>query len=75
MVGLTHSSMGKSENIWILMQAMYPSLIGTVAIVPPQLLCQFVTLANTVAMMLTERKKKCNVEIETNKYFLYLIIF
>jgi hypothetical protein len=32
-------NMGKGENIWILVQALCPSLIGTVATVPPQLPC------------------------------------
>jgi hypothetical protein len=68
-------NMGKGENIWILVQALCPSLIGIVATVLPQLLCRSVTLANTTTMMLTERKKKCSVQKETNKYFLYLIIF
>jgi hypothetical protein len=50
-------NMGKGENIWILVQALCPSLIGIVATVLPQLLCRSVTLANTTTMMLIERKK------------------
>jgi hypothetical protein len=47
-------NMEKSENIWILVQVLCHSLIGTVAIMPPQLPCQSVTLANTAAIMLTK---------------------
>jgi hypothetical protein len=65
--------MGKGENIWILMQALCPYLIGTVATLMPSHMLS-ITLAYTITMMLTE-KKKSSMQKEINKCILYLIFF